>query len=416
MKVAVLGAGVVGVTSAWYLAKAGHDVVVIDRQRAAAHETSFGNAGGVCPSLAGPWAAPGMPFKAAKWMFQAHSPLKLRPKLDIHQWKWLAGFFNNCSREKFQANKARMQRIAHYSLACLQDIRSEVEISYDHQEAGILQIFQTDDEAELGALSAKVLTELGIRHEIVDGTKAKEIEPSLTRAQAHIAGGLHLPVDETGDCHKFSNELARHLANLGVDFQFETEISGFTTGPHMIDQVMTSRGPISADAYVVALGPFAAKMMRPLKIDLPIYPVKGYSITADILDADAAPQSSILDEHSKLMATRLGDRLRVAGSAEVTGFNKNLSKTSVNGIIDATRRVFPDAVDYGKCDVWCGLRPMTQDGPPRLGKTQYRNLFLNAGHGSNGWTQACGASKIVADIVSGQEPDIDISGLTYASE
>ena len=240
-----------------------------------------------------------------------------------------------------------------------------------------------------------------------------EIEPCLKRATARIAGGLHFPDDETGDSHKFSREMVTHLTDMGVDFHFDTQVNGLVTNADRIEQIQTARGPVSGDAYVVALGPFASALMRPLGINLPIYPVKGYSITADIVDEGAAPRSSVMDEHSKLMITRLGNRLRVAGSAEITGFDKSLSKASVDGIITATRHLFPDAINYEQCDVWCGFRPMTPDGRPRLGRTNYRNLFLNAGHGSNGWTQACGASKIVADILSGKEPDIDISGLTY---
>jgi D-amino-acid dehydrogenase len=413
VKVVVLGAGVVGVTSAWYLVKAGYEVTVIERQPAEALETSYGNAGGVCPSFAGPWAAPGMPYKAAKWMFQAGSPLKIKPKLDIHQWSWLASFAANCTAEKFQSNKARMQRIAHYSLACLKDIREELGISYDNQSAGVLQVFQTESEVENGALSAAVLDSLSISHRVVNSNEAIQIEPALAHSSTSIIGGLFMPDDETGDCQKFCTALVKWLKRLGVRFQFNTDVSGFLVHGDVVEHVETSAGQISGDAIVVALGPSVAGMMRPLKINLPVYPVKGYSITANITDDSAAPLSSVMDEHSKIMVTRLGHRLRAAGVAEVAGFDKSLPKTAVEGIIGATQNLFPRAVDYNACEVWCGLRPMTPDGPPRLGKTQYRNLFLNAGHGSNGWTQACGASKIVADIVSGTAPDIDITGLTY---
>lgn len=413
MKVVVLGAGVVGVTSAWYLAKAGHDVTVIERQPAAALETSFGNAGGVCPSFSGPWAAPGMPFKAAKWMFQATSPLKVRPKLDIHQWTWLASFVANCTADKFQVNKARMQRIAHYSKACLQDVREELNISYDNQSAGVLQVFQTESEVENGALSAAVLDRMNIPHRVVNRDEAEQIEPALARSNVNIAGGLFMPDDETGDCQKFCNELVQRLKGLGVRFQFDLEVTGFSSEGDEVEYIKTDKGQISGDAIVVALGPSVANLVRPLKINLPVYPVKGYSITAQITDGTSAPLSSVMDEHSKIMVTRLGSRLRAAGVAEIAGFDKSLPKPAVDGIINATQDLFPGAVDYSTCEVWCGFRPMTPDGPPRLGKTQYRNLYLNAGHGSNGWTQACGASKIVADIVSGTAPDIDITGLTY---
>lgn len=413
MKVVVLGAGVVGITSAWYLAKAGHHVTVVERMPNVALETSYGNAGGVCPSFAGPWAAPGMPLKAAKWMLQSTSPLKLRPKLDRHQWTWLAAFLANCTSRKFQANKARMQRIAHYSKSCLQELRAEIGISYDNQSAGVLQIFQTESEVEIGALSARVLSDMGVKHKLVDAEKAKEIEPALSRSDADIVGGLFMPDDETGDSRLFCVEMTKTLKEMGVEFRFGTEIAGFTAWPDEIERVQTNNGQITGEAFVVALGPYVAGLMRPLKINLPVYPVKGYSISGEIIDDDAAPLSSVMDENSKMMVTRLGGRLRAAGVAEIAGFDRTLPKSATDGIITATRNLFPHAIDYHTCEFWYGFRPMTPDGPPRLGNTQYKNLFLNAGHGSNGWTQACGASKIVADIVSGRTPDIDISGLTY---
>ncbi|XXK31739.1 D-amino acid dehydrogenase [Rhodobacteraceae bacterium nBUS_24] len=413
MKVVVLGAGVVGVTSAWYLCKAGHEVTVVERQPDVALETSYGNAGGICPSFAGPWAAPGMPFKSLKWMFQSTAPLKFRPKFDPYQWRWLAAFIANCTEERFQENKARMQRIAHYSRACLQGIRSELNISYENQSAGVLQIFQTESEVENGFLAAKVLSDMGIKHLIVDSNMAKELEPALAQSDVNVAGGLFMPEDETGDSRVFCKKMLRVLKDLGVDFQFDTEILNFSVSLDKIELINTNKGQIFGDSFVAALGPYVTKLLRPLRINLPIYPVKGYSITGQIIDEDASPLSSVMDEHTKLMVTRLGNRLRAAGAAEIVGFDRALPKAALFGVMNATKNLFPGAVNYNNCEVWCGFRPMTPDGPPKLGKTQFSNLFLNAGHGSNGWTQACGASKIVADILSNRAPDIDISGLTY---
>lgn len=418
MKVLVLGAGVIGVTSAWYLAKAGHDVSVIDRRADVALETSYGNAGGLCPSFAGPWAAPGMPLKAVKWMFQPSAPLKIRPKMNVHQWNWLTALVANCTRSKFQSNKATMQRIAHYSQTCLNELCQETALTFDNQSRGVLQIFQTSSELQNAHLSAAVLARLGVEHQIVDALEAKIIEPALEQSDVDISGGLFLPNDETGDSHIFCNRLVDLLKPMGVCFHFDTLITKILPEKDQITKVCTNRGDFEADAFVVALGPEVASMMRPLDIHLPVYPVKGYSITGHLLDNEpgndtSAPRSSIMDEHNKIMVTRLGNRLRAAGFAEIAGFDKTLSKPAIASLIKSTKALFPRAINYDTCEIWTGFRPMTPDGPPRLGKTQYRNLYLNAGHGSNGWTQACGASKIVADIVSGVSPDIDVSGLTY---
>lgn len=411
MKVVVLGAGVVGVTSAWYLHKAGHEVVVLDENSGPALGASFANAGGVCPSFAGPWAAPGMPLKALKWMFQRSAPLKVRPKIDPAQWRWLLQFVSNCQTEKFNHNKQTMQRIAHYSLACLQSLRAETGIQYANQSAGVLQLFQSDEEFAYGAQCAQLLDEEGIPNRLVDSAEASNIEPALKNSRVSFKGGLHLPKDETGDCHIFCRELTALLQGQGVIFHYNTEIRRLVAEDGQIDCVATSAGSFDADAYVVALGAKVAGLLRPLGLTLPVYPVKGYSITGTIQDSDNAPLSSVMDEHSKIMFTRLGDRLRVAGVAEIAGFDDTLRPSAFENVLHRTDAIFPGAIELTECKRWAGFRPMTPDGPPRLGKTRYSNLFLNAGHGSNGWTQACGTSKVVADIISGLEPEIDTTGL-----
>lgn len=411
MKVLVLGAGVVGVTSAWYLHKAGHEVVMLDGNSGPALGASFGNAGGVCPSFAGPWAAPGMPFKALKWMFQRSAPLKIRPKMDPEQWRWLLQFISNCQSKKFTHNKQTMQRIAHYSLACLKALRTETGIQYDNQSAGVLQLFQTDEEFDYGARCAELLEADGIPNRLVDIDEAGKIEPALRHSSVALKGGLHMPRDETGDCHLFCNELTALLQAQGVTFHYNTVIQRLVADGAQMEFVDTSAGRFEADAYVVALGARVASLLRPLGLNLPVYPVKGYSITGRIQNEDNAPLSSVMDEHSKIMFTRLGDRLRVAGVAEIAGFDDTMRLSAFENVLHRTNALFPGAVDLAECKRWTGFRPMTPDGPPRLGKTRYSNLFLNAGHGSNGWTQACGTSKVVADIISGLEPEIDTRGL-----
>jgi D-amino-acid dehydrogenase len=416
MRVMVLGAGVIGTSCAYYLLKAGHDVVVLDRQSGPALETSFANAGGICPGFAGPWAAPGMAAKVARWLFACHAPIVWRPRLDPYQWRWLFQFLRNCTPERFARNKARMQRIAHYSKACLKDLRADTGITFDHGTSGVLQVFRTEEELAAAESSARVLAEFGVAHSIVDAQEVIAIEPALRAATVKLAGGLHLPDDETGDCHKFTAALADLLSRRGVVFRFNTNVQRLLFEGDRMTGVVTNQGTLDADAYVVALGSEAVRLLRSLGVDLPIYPVKGYSITIDIDERTPAPRSSVMDEHSKVMMTRLGNRLRAAGLAEIAGYDTAIRPSGPATVLRTLGEFFPRAAggrDAGAHGVnaWTGLRPMTPDGPPYLGATTFSNVFLNLGQGSNGWTQACGCGRVVADIVSGRRPDIDLEGL-----
>ena len=408
MRVAVIGAGVVGVTTAWYLTAQGHEVTLVERREAPALETSFGNAGGVCPGFAGPWAAPGMPWKAFKWMFRSEAPLKLRPRLDPAQWRWLWAFWRNCTPEAFAANKARMQRMAHYSKACLVALRDETGIAYDNASNGVLQVFATYEEMEGGARSARVLADLGIGHRLVDRDAMLAIEPALGRSAETLVGGLHLPGDETGDCHLFCRELTALLASRGCRMMFGTDVLKLASDGDRIVHAVTDSGLVEADAFVVATGPFARRLLRPLGIHVPVYPVKGYSMTCPVEDRASAPRSSVMDEHSKVMVTRLGERLRAAGVAELAGFDRSIPDAARMGLLRRVRSLFPEGARYSEAEFWCGFRPMTPDGPARIGQAGPANLFLNLGHGSNGWTQACGSGRVVADIVSGRKPEIEV--------
>jgi D-amino-acid dehydrogenase len=411
MKVLVMGAGVIGTTCAYYLHRDGHEVTVVDRQPSAALETSLGNAGGVCPGFAGPWAAPGMPLKVLRWLFARHAPLSFRPRLDPLQWRWLVAFLGNCNAERFARNKAHMQRIAHYSKACLIELREETGIDYDHGQGGVLQVFQTDEELEAAHSAAKVLQSFDVAHRIVDRKDAIRIEPALAHATVALTGGLHLPEDETGDCHLFTTRLAERLQTQGVVFRFNTAVNSLVADGNTIVGAATSEGLLTADRYVVALANDAPRLLRPLGIDIPVYPVKGYALTIDAADPDRSPRSSVMDEHSKVMVTRLGNRIRAAGIAEISGYDRTIDMRKAETVLHATRALFPQAGDYAHATYWAGLRPMTPDGPPYLGETPLLNLLLNAGQGSNGWTQACGCGRIVADIISGHTPDIDLDGL-----
>ena len=413
MRVLVLGAGVIGTTSAYYLAKAGHEVVVVDRRAGPGLETSFANAGGICPSFAGPWAAPGMAGKIVRWLFARHAPLVPRPSLDPHQWGWLMRFLRNCSAERFGRNKARMQRIAHYSKACLKELREETGIAFDHSTGGVLQLFRTKQELTGAARSSRVLAEFGVTHRILDAQGILAVEPALRGAAVKFAGGLHLPEDETGDCHKFTVALAELLHRRGVVFKLNTSVKQLAGHGARISGAITDQGALEADAYLVALGSASAPMLRPLGVELPIYPVKGYSVTIDLAADVPAPRSSVIDEHYKVMITRLGTRLRVAGVAELTGDDVSIRRSGPATLLRSLSDLFPQAAsarDAAALKAWAGLRPMTPDGPPYLGATGIANLYVNVGQGSNGWTQACGCGRVVADIVSGRRPEIDIDG------
>jgi D-amino-acid dehydrogenase len=410
MRVMVLGAGVIGTSCAYYLARAGHEVTVVERQGGPALATSFANAGGICPGFAGPWAAPGMPRKIARWLLARHAPVVVRPRLDPHQWRWVASFLRNCSPERFARNKARMQRIAHYSKACLKELRAETGITFDHGTGGVLQLFRTGEELAGAEKSARVLAEFGVAHRIVDARDVLAIEPALRTAAVSFAGGLHLPEDETGDCHRFTVALADILRHRGVTLRFDTTIQRLLRDGTRIAGIITNRGTLAADAYVVALGSAAAQMLRPLGIDLPIYPVKGYSLTIDLDGKIPAPRSSVMDEHYKVMITRLGTRLRAAGIAEIAGYDVSIRPSGPATVLQSLRELFPEVAKDGAVGAWAGLRPMTPDGPPYLGRTGISNLFVNVGQGSNGWTQACGCGRVVADIVSGRRPEIDLEG------
>ncbi len=404
MNIVIVGAGVIGITSAWYLARDGHEVTVVEAREGVALETSFGNAGGVCPGFAGPWAAPGMPLKALKWMFRPAAPLKIRPSFSPAQWAWLLRFAANCTPAKYADNKMRMQRIAHFSKAQLKSLREETGLQYDHGTGGVLQIFETEEEAEGGRRNAKILSSLGIAHRVLSPTQARQVEPGLAGSTISISGALHLTDDETGDCHLFCRELKKLCETLGVKFQFNTRVTGLRTRNGRVTTLEAAiedsgQSTIATDAVVLATGP-QTELLRSLGLDVPIYPVKGYSLTVEITNDAAAPLSSIMDEHSKIMITRLGNRIRAAGVAELAGFNPSMPKPILDSIRARVEMLFPGAADYNSATWWHGFRPMTADGPSQVRRSRYENLFLNIGHGSNGWTQACGTGKMMADLVA----------------
>ena len=414
MKVLVLGGGVIGVTTAYYLARAGHEVELVDRQAGPALETSFGNAGEVSPGYSAPWAGPGVPVKAIKWMLMTHSPLVIWPLLDPAMWRWGAAMLANCTERAYALNKSRMVPIAEYSRDCLKALRAETAIAYDERAQGTLQLFRTQAQLDGIGKDVEVLRKYGVPFEVLDRAGFCRVEPALRLTQQKFVGALRLPGDETGDCFLFTNRLAEMAQQLGVRMRWNTTIDGLDAEGGRIARVRTSAGELRADAIVLALGSYSPQLLQPLGIRLPVYPVKGYSITVPITDASAAPESTIMDETHKVAVTRLGDRIRVGGTAELAGYSTALREPRRRTLEHVVTDLFPRGGDVSKATFWCGLRPMTPDGTPIVGPTPYANLYLGTGHGTLGWTMAAGTGRVLADLISGRKPEIAIDGLTMA--
>ena len=413
MKILVLGSGVVGVTSAYYLARQGHEVTVVDRQASPAMETSYGNAGQVSFGFSSPWAAPGIPQKAVKWMFQEHAPLKIQPRMDPQMAKFMVKMFANCNADRYAVNKERMVRVSEYSRACINALREETGLRYEDRQKGLLQLFRTQAQVDAVQSDMKVLAGCGVRHQLLDADACATVEPALTRVPGKFIAGLHLPDDQTGDCHLFTNRLADYCRDtLGVNFVFNTTIQRIQRSGSRIEKVITDHGEMTADSYVMCLGSYSPFLARDLDLDLPIYPVKGYSLTVPIINADAAPQSTVMDETFKVALTRFDDRIRVGGTAELASFDLSLIEKRRATINMVVRDVFPEAGDYARAEFWAGLRPMTPDSTPIIGGTKYDNLWLNTGHGTLGWTMSCGSASLLADLVDGRKPSIDPNGLS----
>ena len=411
MKVLVLGGGVIGVTSAWYLAKAGHAVTVVDRQAGPALETSFANAGEVSPGYASPWAGPGVPVKAIKWLLMKHGPLVIRPRPDPAMWLFMLKMLRNCTTARYAVNKARMIPIAEYSRDCLRALRNEIGIHYDEESRGTLQLFRKQAQLDGTAGDIAVLKQYGVPYEVLDRTGCIAAEPALAAVKEKFVGGLRLREDETGDCHKFTQALAVRAAECGVQFCFGTTIERLVVEGARVVGVVTSAGLLQADTYVLALGSWSPRVLKPLGISIPVYPVKGYSITVPVKDPAAAPVSTVMDESYKVAITRLGSRIRVGGTAEISGYSSVLHLARRATLDHSLTDLFPRGGDLADARFWCGLRPMTPDGPPLIGPTRYTNLHLNTGHGTLGWTMACGSGRVLADLLSDRKPQVDIGEL-----
>jgi D-amino-acid dehydrogenase len=414
MRVLVLGSGVIGTSVAYYLSRAGHEVTVVDRQPGPALETSFANAGEVSPGYSSPWAGPGVPLKAIKWLLMHHRPLVIKPSLDPALWRWMLAMLRNCTEDAYRLNKSRMVRLAEYSRDCLRALRADTGIQYDERAQGTLQLFRTQKQLDAVASDIEILKQYGVPFELLDRAGFVQVEPGLADTQHKFVGALRLPGDETGDCFKFTQALARMAEAQGAQFRFGVDIHGLERSGQRITGVHTGAGVLRADRYVVALGSYSTRLLQPLGIDVPVYPVKGYSITVPITDAAGAPESTVMDETHKVAVTRLGDRIRVGGTAQLSGFDLGLAEARRRTLEFVVSDLFPHGGDVARAEFWTGLRPMTPDGTPIVGGTDIDNLFLSTGHGTLGWTMAAGTGRVMADLLSGREPEISMEGLTVA--
>jgi D-amino-acid dehydrogenase len=388
VKVAVLGAGLLGVTSAWYLRQAGHDVHVIDRREGPGLETSFANGGQISGDHAAPWAKPGVPMQALKWLMHEDAPLLFRLRADPVQWRWGLAFLRNCTAARFAENRARLQRLGRYSRAQLRQLRQDTGLQYDVVQRGILTLY-----------TGARLFEAGWK----TPAECVAIEPAVASLRPQLVGGNLNADDESGDAYKFTTGLAKLCEAAGVKFSFGVSLKSLS-----VEGGKVASPQVQADTYVVALGSYSPLLLKPIGIDLPIYPLKGYSVTMPVKDPAKAWTVSLADEARKLVLSRLGDRLRIAGTAELDGYNTEINKTRCDAIVKRIEELFPGAGDSTKAVYWAGLRPATPNGIPCVGKTRYPNLLLNTGHGTLGWTFACGSGRILADIVSGRAPEVDV--------
>ncbi|MBH3413221.1 D-amino acid dehydrogenase [Pseudomonas putida] len=411
MRVLVLGSGVIGTASAYYLARQGFEVTVVDRQPAVALETSFANAGQISPGYASPWAAPGVPLKAIKWLLERHAPLAIKLTGDVDQYLWMAQMLRNCTASRYAVNKERMVRLSEYSRDCLDELRAETGIAYENRSLGTTQLFRTQAQVDAAAKDIAVLEQSGVPYELLDRDGIARVEPALAGVKDILAGALRLPNDQTGACQLFPPKLAEMAVNLGVEFRFGQDIQRLDFAGDRINGVWIDGKLETADRYVLALGSYSPQMLKPLGIKAPVYPLKGYSLTVPITDADMAPTSTILDETYKVAITRFDNRIRVGGMAEIAGFDLSLNPRRRETLEMIVNDLYPRGGDLSQASFWTGLRPATPDGTPIVGATAFRNLFLNTGHGTLGWTMACGSGRLLADLIARKKPQISAEGL-----
>ncbi|HEY3858732.1 MAG TPA: D-amino acid dehydrogenase [Gammaproteobacteria bacterium] len=416
-KALVIGGGLLGVTSAWYLAERGLEVTVLERREATALETSFANGGLITPSQSDPWNGPGTALNLLKWLGRDDSPLLLRPSALPGMWRWgLRFLLSSRMKHWWPATEANL-RLGLYSAAALRELRAQLKLDYDHLSRGTLKVFRDDEALEHSEILARSLAPSGLKHRLLDPDQAIQLEPLLLPMADELAGAIHYPDDESGDAHAFTRELEKHARQAGVQFRFGIEVTGIKTQAGQVTALQAGAEEIKADTYIVAAASLTPALTGPLGLKLAMYPVKGYSLTLQA-EGLAQPLSvPLVDFEQKIVVTPLGKLLRVAGTAEFTGFDDRANPRRSASILKHTLRLLPQLAGRVKPEEiqhWNGFRPMTADGPPILGTTPYANLFLNTGHGPLGFTLAAGSSRAVADIVAGREPDLPLQPYSAA--
>lgn len=412
MKVVVLGSGIIGTATAWWLNQSGHDVTVVDRQFGPAQETSFANGSQISVSYAEPWANPEAPLKVLKWLTQPDAPLLFRPRADLHQWLWAFAFLRECLPARLPHNIRALVSLAQYSRDTLKAMRADLRIDYDHLERGILNFYRDEPQFEASQKAADLMRDYGVDRRVLSVDEVIAIEPALAASKHRIVGGDFTVGDESGDVHVFTQKLADRAARAGVEFRFSTQVTRLVAEGGAVKSVETigpagAYGKLDADVFVAALGSYTPELVRPLGVPCMVYPAKGYSATYPITDPRKAPYVSLTDSAHKVVMSRLGDKLRVAGTAELNGYSRALNPTRCEALTRLARELFPDALDFDAVAYWSGLRPLTPSNVPLIGRTKLSNLYLNTGHGTLGWTMGCGSGKAIADLISGRKPEVD---------
>ena len=410
MKVIVLGAGIIGVSTAYYLARAGHEVVVLDRQPAPGLETSFANGGQISASHAQPWANPATLAKLPGWLLRGDAPLWFRPRLDPAMWAFFLRFLAHCTPARARDNGEKALRLALYSRDSLQELRAETGIEFAAVDRGILHIYRSARDLARAAAVAERFRALGLETQDINANACVGIEPALSAVHDQLAGAIYSPADLSGDAHAFTEALAKHASDAGVEFRMDTKIVRIAQMGGRVTGILTQRGMVTGNAYVCALGSYSTPLLRDIGMPLPIYPAKGYSATVPLNTPHSAPRTSLTDDDHKIVISRIGDTLRIAGTAEFDGYNTQINERRARTVLDAGIKLFPGVMEADQAEFWAGLRPLTPDSVPVIGATRLGNLYINSGHGTLGWTMGCGSGRAMAELISGRDPGLDLNG------